>query len=132
MGDGPGAEVGRRRGGQEFRREHATGMRPVFPVRESDGAVQPNEDDELFNEICAPCEEEEQAETPLCLPSVYQPTRSEYMDHCVTHYPFRAWCRHCLEGRGREFGHDQHRGVKDERMTPVISFDYCFISDVGR
>ena len=67
----------------------------------------------------------------LCLPSVYQPTRSEYLDHCVTHYPFRAWCKHCLEGRGREFGHDKSRGAKDERATPVISFDYCFISDVG-
>ena len=76
-------------------------------------------------------EEEEQAEMPLCLPSVYQPTRSESMDHCVTHYPFRAWCKHCLEGRGREFGHGSHRGDKDERSTPVVSFDYAFISDVG-
>ena len=38
---------------------------------------------------------------------------------------------HCLEGRGREFGHDNRRGDKDERCTPVVAFDYCFVSDVG-
>ena len=74
-------------------------------------------------------DEEEQAEVPSSLPNVYQPTQSEYFDHCVTHFPYRAWCRHCVEGRGREFGHEKHRGVKDERASPVISFDYCFICD---
>ena len=74
-------------------------------------------------------DEEEQAEVPSSLPNVYQPTQSEYLDHCVTHFPYRAWCRHCVEGRGREFGHEQHRGIKDDRASPVISFDYCFISD---
>ena len=59
-------------------------------------------------------DEEEQAEVPSSLPNVYQPTQSEYLDHCVTHYPYRAWCRHCVEGRGREFGHEQHRGIKDD------------------
>ena len=94
---------------------------------EIDGVGKPAED-EL---ICPPCEEEEQAEVPKCLPSVYQPTRSEYLDHCVTHYPFRAWCKQCLEGRGRSFGHSNMQGEKDERSTPVVSFDYAFISDVG-
>ena len=74
-------------------------------------------------------DEEEQVVCPPCLPDVYQPTQSEYLDHCVTHFPYRAWCRHCVEGRGREFGHEKHRGVKDERASPVISFDYCFIGD---
>ena len=46
-------------------------------------------------------DEEEDVVCPPCLPTPYQPTLSEYLDHCVTHYPYRAWCRHCLEGRGR-------------------------------
>ena len=103
-------------------------VRPVFPMQEADGTANGAVEDDM---LCIPCEEEEQAEMPLCLPSVYQPTRSEYMDHCVTHYPFRAWCRHCLEGRGREFGHSHMEGAKDERSTPVVSFDYCFVSDAG-
>ena len=36
-----------------------------------------------------------------------------------------------MEGRGREFGHEAHRGEKDSRATPVISFDYAFVSDRG-
>ena len=105
-------------------------MRPVFPVREVDGAIATDDvDNALFHdELCAPCEDEEQAEMPLCLPDVYQPTPSEYADHCITHYPFRVWCRHCL-GRGRELGHMQSKGDKNETRTPVIAFDYCFISE---
>ena len=102
--------------------------RAVFPVAEVDGAEELIGDDLL----CSPCEgEEEQASVPANLPSVYQPTHSEYLEHCVTHYPFRAWCRHCVEGRGREFGHEAHRGDKDVRATPVVSFDYAFLSDSG-
>ena len=52
------------------------------------------------NEIEA-IDEEEQAQVPGGLPNVYQLTRSEYLDHCVTHYLFGAGCRHCLEGRGQ-------------------------------
>ncbi len=109
-------------------RERADCSGPVFPVGEVDGKAEQIEDDLL----CAPCAgEEEEALVPACLPTVYQPTHSEYLDHCVTHYPFRAWCKHCLEGRGREFGHEAHRGDKDSRAMPVISFDYAFISDRG-
>ena len=102
----------------------------VFPVGEIEGKDQVPVGDDDF--LCAPCDEgdEEQAAVPATLPAVYQPTHSEYLDHCVTHYPFRAWCRHCLEGRGREFGHEA-RGEKDLRAMPVISFDYAFISDRG-
>ena len=126
VGGGPDATVGKEGIDGIGSRSCDGEVRPVFPM-EADGTAAENDDDFL----CIPCEEEEQAEMPLCLPSVYQPTRSEYMDHCVTHYPFRAWCRHCLEGRGREFGHSHQNGLKDEQSTPVISFDYCFVGDVG-
>jgi hypothetical protein len=80
-------------------------------------------------EIEAVDEEEEGYECIPCLPAQYQPSRSEYLDHCVTHYPFRAWCRHCLEGRGREFGHGNHGGTKEHNACPVVSFVYAFLSD---
>ena len=106
VGGGPVAKVdeGRRKG--SCREGELLECRPcnagaVFPIGEADATGS-------LDELRA--EEEEQAEMPLCLPSVYQPTRSEYMDHCVTHYPFRAWCKHCLEGRGKEFGHSNHWG----------------------
>ena len=113
--------------GDELRQDEIPEPRAVFPVG-IDGVGEIDED-EL---ICMPCDDgEEQAATPGLLPSVYQPTRSEFMDHCISHFPFRVWCRHCVEGRGREFGHSNLQGEKDERSTPVVSFDYAFISDAG-
>ena len=47
----------------------------------------------------------------------------------MTHFPFRAWCPHCLEGRGREFGHGNQTGAKDHNACPVVSFDCDFLSD---
>ena len=76
-------------------------------------------------------DEEEEAEVPLCLPAQYQPSLSEFLVHCVTHYPFRALCPHCLEGRGREFGHDNWKGTMDQSACPVVSFDYAFVNDHG-
>ena len=79
MGGGPDALVGDGRlEGIGSRAYEAVG-RPVFPVQEADGAAVDEGD-----LMCIPCDEEEQAEMPLVLPSVYQPTQSEYMDHCVT------------------------------------------------
>ena len=126
---GPDAAVAERRGrGGECHQMVNQRSEPVFPVGKADDVEEVAKGDEL---TCTPCGEEEQADVPSCLPSVYQPTRSEYLDHCVSHFPFRAWCKHCLEGRGREFGHSSMNGSKDERSTPVVSFDYCFISDTG-
>ena len=48
---------------------------PVCPVEE---LVEPGNDEELEAQ-----EEEEQADVPLCLPTQYQPSHSEYLDHCV-------------------------------------------------
>ena len=128
---GPSVEVGSMAIGESSVRESVDSSRPVFPLEETADEI---DDDEL---LCRPCEgefiaegEEEQAAAPDCLPSVYQPTRSEYLDHCVTHFPFRVWCRHCLEGRGRELGHSNLKGDKDSRACPVVSFDYCFLGDV--
>ena len=115
MGDGPSVEAGREERVIDERRELnciPCDVRPMFPVGEASGAIGNGNDGTFDDELCAPCEEEEQAEMPLCLPAVYQPAHSEFLDHCVTHYPYRAWCKYCVEGRGRELGHDASRGNK--------------------
>ena len=81
-----------------------------------------DEDDEIE---AAP--EEEPAAKARPLPTPFQPTLSQYLDHCLTHYPYQSWCPHCVEGRGREFGH--HVRVKEPSAAPTISFDYAFVSD---
>ena len=67
----------------EGRSNHHGNAWAVFPVGEIDD--EGNVDDDV---LCAPCEgEEEEAIVPSNLPTVYQPTHSEYLDHSVTHYP---------------------------------------------
>ena len=61
------------------------------------------------------------------LPTPFQPTMSQHPDHRITHYPRQSWCPHCVEGRGREFGHHTH--VNELGAAPTISFDYAFLSD---
>ena len=115
---GPGVEVG-------YGVQAETQEKAVLSF-EDEAPVKAQVDDD---EVEAINEEEEEADVPLCLPAQYQPSRSEFLDHCVTHYPFRAWCRHCFEGRGREFGHGNHGGAKEHNACPVVSFDYAFLSD---
>ena len=86
-------------------------------------------EEEIKDDKIEAIDEEEEYECIPCLPAQYQPSRSEFLDHCVTHCPFRAWCPHCLEGRGREFGHSNQDGTKGHSAGPVVSFDYAFISD---
>ena len=69
----------------------------------------------------------EQAVRIAPLPTPFQPTLSQCLDHYVTHYPYQSWCPYCVEGRGREFGHS--RVNKESIATPTNSFDYAFLSD---
>ena len=45
---------------------------------------------QVENEEIEAIDEEEEADVPSCLPAQYQPSCSEFLDLCVTHYPFRA------------------------------------------
>ena len=87
----------------------------VCPVDEAVG--ENGHDDEL--EVP---QDEEEADAVQPLPTPNTPTRSEVLDHRVCHVPFRAWCKHCVEGRGQEFGHYSHK--KEARGAPVVTFDY--------
>ena len=87
-GGGLGVAAGNGECGVE-KLEGDVAMRPVFPVE--DGAIALDTvDDALLNDdvLHALRDDEEQAEVPPCLPDVYQPTPSEFADHCITHYPF--------------------------------------------
>ena len=69
---------------------HQEVVEAVFPVGETQ-SKDTGEDDML----CAPCEEEEEeAAIPSSLPTVYQPTHSEYLDlgvSIITHTPWNIW-----------------------------------------
>ena len=41
-------------------------------------------------------EKGEQVAKVVSLPTPYQPTRSQFWDHSVTHYPYQSWCPYCV------------------------------------
>ena len=43
----------------------------------------------------------------------------------ATHIPFRAWCPHCVAGKGKCQPH--FRGSGEEVGTPTIAFDYMYM-----
>ena len=56
-------------------------------------------------------------------PNPFLPSSEEIDDHrCAGHYPYRGWCRECVEGRAL----GEHRSAtKDgEKRIPTVAFDY--------
>ena len=60
-------------------------------------------------------------------PDPGQPTAEEEAEHRVDHYPYRSWCRHCVEGRGTG---EQHTSGP-EGSIPIISADYLIVTKHG-
>ena len=52
------------------------------------------------------------------------PSQAEVEEHCLTHLPFRNWCKHCIRGAGRVTDHRSH--VRDDGL-PEVHLDYCFL-----
>ena len=54
--------------------------------------------------------------------------------HELTHMPFRAWCPHCVRGRGRNRPHLKKK-EKDGEVAdhvPKIAMDYFFASEADQ
>ena len=59
------------------------------------------------------------------LPDPGQPTARQVDEHRIDHWPYRSWCKHCVEGRCTG---EHHRGVPEERKSPKLCFDYLFFT----
>ena len=46
----------------------------------------------------------------------------------MTHYPFRAWCKQCVMGRGVGRGHTKSAS---ESSVPIVGMDYFYITKEG-
>ena len=53
------------------------------------------------------------------------PSETEVREHNLAHFPYRGWCRHCVEGRGRETRSDTDSVAT--RDIPRVSADYMYI-----
>ena len=73
-------------------------------------------------------DEAQEGHAPRLLPDPGRPTARERAIHEAIHIPFRAWCRECVLGRGRD---RQHRRIEDEDGVPRVSMDYMFFTEHG-
>ena len=46
-------------------------------------------------------EEEEEGNVPRRLRDPRKPSQAEVDEHNIKHYPFREWCRHCMDGKDK-------------------------------
>ena len=74
--------------------------------------------------------EEDQARQPRLPNDPHRPAKREIAEYCVSHWPFRTWCRHCVCGRVVSKPHgsrsDEDHEFGRERI-PTDSLDHCFL-----
>ena len=58
------------------------------------------------------------------------PSQREVEEHCLTHLPYRNWCSHCVQGKGKSAPHFKRASREDS--LPEVHFDYCFMSTAGQ
>ena len=71
---------------------------------------------------------EEEGRVARMMPDPGQPTMRERKLHNLTHMPFRAWCKNCVQGRGRDIYHGR---CKEKSRVPRICMDFMFLTERG-
>jgi hypothetical protein len=91
----------------------------VRPIKEDED----DEDDdvEVEDSVCvqAECEkiEAEKERKVQRLGDPRRPTQTEVEDHNRTHLPYRNWCPHCVQGKGKDLDH--RKAARGERFKRV-------------
>ena len=68
----------------------------------------------------------EEAEISKTRKLTESPTKGELEEHRVNHLPFRSWCRECVAGRAKDWGHRAREELPEDGV-PEIHMDYCFL-----
>ena len=100
-------------------------------------------EDEAEEEPCHPVEEagddddhddeegeaEEEHRTPQGLRDPGEPTPAERAEHCLSHIPYRPWCKHCVRGKAK--GRQSRRLKESDSASrhPRVRIDYCTLTD---
>ena len=87
---------------------------------------QPNLQGNSFKALAVPDDgqlDQSASVQPKQLPVPDSPSEMEIRTHNLTHLPFRAWCPHCVQGKGKAA---QHRTLSER--SPVIQVDYGFLT----
>ena len=97
-------------------------------VEETNQSAKTENKAEMKSSQCLPVEEGEEAIEVKVLPSPTPPSRQEMLEHNLTHWPFRSWCKHCVAGKAKASGH-RSTGNTGASEIPIISMDYAFMGD---
>ena len=73
---------------------------------------------------------DDEGQVPNILASPGQPSKEERRKHDCTHIPYRAWCNHCVRGRGRNRAARNVCGSYNaaKGFVPRVHADYAFFS----
>ena len=73
---------------------------------------------------------DDEGQAPHVLASPGQPTKEERRKHNCTHIPYRAWCDHCVRGRGRNRAARNLCGSYNAAngFVPRVHADYALFS----
>ena len=58
-----------------------------------------------------------------------KPSAAEVERHRVAHYPYRRWCRECLEGQAVG---DGHKASPSQPLFPIVGIDYFYVTKDSR
>ena len=59
-------------------------------------------------------------------PVPYTPTQAEREAHEISHWPYRAWCRFCVQGRGKNLDHARMEAELNHGLD-TISIDFMYL-----
>ena len=93
-----------------------------FGADEADGevAVEGGHEEALLEDLGG------QSLRPLRRP--HEPTPEEVDEHNVHHANYRAWCPHCVAGKGKAEAHIRLQSER-EHVIPSLSMDYTFMGN---
>ena len=86
-------------------------------------AMEASEEIKIEEEIII---EEDIARNPNIIKQLAAPLTEEWINHQLTHTPFRAWCPICVQAKAKSLPHRKSRS--NDRGFPVIGLDYMFMT----
>jgi hypothetical protein len=88
-------------------------------------------DEEVMSEkgdaVGAEEKEAEEGVRPKVRKSPEMPSQEEIDEHNIGHGTFRAWCPHCVRGRG--VSHGRKKGDGSEREIPAVAIDNMYMRE---
>jgi hypothetical protein len=80
--------------------------------------------EEIEEDMYGDDENQSGARQPTKVQDPKLPTPEEVKEHALTHLPYRAWCPHCVRGKGKS---RQHQQSKTKAGIREVHVDYCFM-----